>query len=485
MPNIITQTDSYKFGAHWNMYPQGTEYVYSYFEAREGARFPRTPFFGLQYLLKKYLTGPRVWIKNIEDAEQLAVAHLGTKAAFNRKGWEHLCGDIHRGRLPLRIKAVPEGLPVPTGNVLMTVENTDPEVPWLTNYVESVLSHVWYPSTVCALSRRVKELMLDHLQISADSLAGLNFMLHDFGYRGVSSDEGAAIGGAAHLVNFLGTDTLPAMECAMDYYGAPLEGLAYSVPASEHSVMTALGPEGEVDILQSLLHKYPSGILSVVADSYDIYYFVEQLVCEEFRERILARDGVFVVRPDSVSPIHRTPAAQVLWIVETLANKMGYTTNGKGFMVLNPKVRVLWGDGLELETLDHILATLVEARFSAENIATFGMGGGLLQKVNRDTQRFAFKSSAQCRDGQWYDIYKKPKDLSKISKKGRLKLVQRDGEFRTVAESAPGTDLLETVFENGELVKRHTFAEIRQRAEVVVDWSKRELSSQPPENTYQ
>ena len=483
MVNIITATDSYKFGAHWNMYPQDTEYVYSYFEAREGARFRLTPFFGLQYILREYLDGEVIEPKHIDAARRLSKAHLGSESAFNEKGWRHIV-EKHGGLLPLRIKAVPEGLPVPTGNVLMTVENTDPEVPWLTNYVESILSHVWYPSTVCALSRRVKELILDHLQASADGLAGLNFMLHDFGYRGVSTHEGAMIGGAAHLVNFLGTDTLPAMECAMEYYGASIDGLAYSVPASEHSVMTALGPDGEAEILQSLLHRYPSGILSVVADSYDIYNFVERLICEQFRERILARDGVFVVRPDSVSPIHRTPAAQVLWIVETLANKMGYTTNSKGFMVLNPKVRVLWGDGLELEAIDNILGTLVEARFSAENIATFGMGGGLLQKVNRDTQRFAFKSSAQCRGGQWYDIYKKPKDLSKMSKRGRLKLVQRDGEFRTVPESAPGVDLLETVFENGEIAKYQNFAEIRQRAEIPIDWSQRELSAQPPENTY-
>lgn len=192
--NIITKSDSYKFGSHWNMYPKGTEYIYSYLESRQGAKFPLTPFFGLQANLLKNLCGEVVLPKNIDAAERLAQAHFGTKDAFNRKGWEYIC-EKHRGTLPLRIKAVPEGTPVPTGNVMMTVQNTDPEVPWLTNYVESILSHVWYPSTVCALSRRTKEIILWYLQRSADSLAGLPFMLHDFGYRGVSSDESAMMGG--------------------------------------------------------------------------------------------------------------------------------------------------------------------------------------------------------------------------------------------------------------------------------------------------
>ena len=374
--SIATQTDSYKFGSHWNMYPKGTQYVYSYFESRKGAKFPLTPLFGLQYIMQEYLCGDKgtPTDEQFDRAVKISKAHFPFGGGFNEDGWEYI-KDTHPKCLPIRIKAVPEGLPVPTGNVLMTVENLDPEVPWLTGHVEDILTHVWYPSTVCALSRRVKEMILGHLQASSDSLAMLPFMLHDFGYRGVSTHEGGMIGGAAHLVNFLGTDTIPAMECAMDYYGASLDGLAFSVPASEHSIMTALGPSGEAEVVQSLLRKYESGILSVVADSYDIYNFVENFVCGEFRERILSRDGVFVIRPDSISPIHKTPSEQVLWIVQTLASKMGYTKNSKGFIVINPKVRVLWGDGLEIEAIDDILTVLIKNGFSADNMATFGMGG--------------------------------------------------------------------------------------------------------------
>jgi nicotinamide phosphoribosyltransferase len=465
MKNIITQTDSYKI-AHWNMYPEGTEYVYSYFESRKGAKFDKTPFFGLQYILKKYFTGVVVTQAKIEQAAALCKAHFGNDKYFNRKGWEYIlknCG----GKRPLRIKAVPEGTPVTVNNVLMTVENTDPKVPWLTNYVESILTHVWYPSTVAALSRNTKEMFAAFLDRTSDNAAAISFMLHDFGYRGVSSDEGAGIGGAAHIINFLGTDTVPAMEFAMDFYNADVNGLAYSVAATEHSIMTARGPNGEDAILDDLLNKYPTGILATVADSYDIYNYVENLICGKYKDRILARDGVLVVRPDSITPIHTTPEAETLWIVQTIANKMGYTLNKKGFMVLNPKIRVLWGDGIDKDGIEKILAVLEKAGFSAENMV-FGMGGGLLQKVNRDTQRFAFKSSAQCRNGTWYDIYKLPKDLSKASKRGKLALLKTGDKWETKLEKdvAAERNALVTVFENGELTKDYNFTDVRRNAAV-------------------
>jgi nicotinamide phosphoribosyltransferase len=470
MNNIIIQSDSYKIGGHWNMYPDGTEFVNSYFESRNGAKFTKTPFFGLQAKLKKYFVGQVVTREKIERAAALCKAHFGSDAFFNRKGWEYIL-NAHGGKLPLRIKAVPEGTPVTVSNILMNVENTDPKTPWLTNYVESILTHVWYPSTVAALSRACKEMFAKYYAETADNANGINFMLHDFGYRGVSSDESAAFGGAAHLINFLGTDTVPAMEFAMEYYNAPLEGLAYSVAATEHSVMTARGPRGEEEILDALLLKYPTGIFSCVADSFDIYNFVENIVCKKFKDRILNRDGLFVIRPDSTTPIHKTPEEQMVWIAQTVANNMGYTVNTKGYMVLNPKVKILWGDGIDKDGIEKILIALKEAGFSIDCIATFGMGGGLLQKVNRDTQRFAFKSSAQCRNGVWHDIYKQPKDLSKASKRGRLKLIyDTDGNDKTVTIDDPmwkgSPDRLEVVFENGELKREYTFAQVRDNAKL-------------------
>ena len=204
--------------------------------------------------------------------------------------------------------------------------------------------------------------------------------------------------------------------------------------------------------------------LSVVADSYDIYNFVDYIVGQKFKDRILTRDGVFVVRPDSITPTHQTPEEEMVWIVENLWANLGGTINIKGYKVINPKVRVLWGDGIDRVGIHKILEATKNAGYSIENIACFGMGGGLLQKVNRDTQRCAFKCSAQYRDGQWYDIQKNPKDVSKASKKGRLKLTKIDGEFVTVNENDPGEDYLKVVFTNGVLVKEVDFDTVRKNA---------------------
>jgi nicotinamide phosphoribosyltransferase len=459
--NICLTTDSYKLN-HWNQYPAGTEKVYSYFECRKGAKFAETPFFGLQYIIKNHLEGVVVTREKIENAAKLCKAHFGSEKYFNREGWEYILNS-YGGKLPVVIKAVEEGTVVPINNVLMTIENTDNKCFWLTNYLETVLSQVWYSTTVAALSREVKVNIKEYLDLTSDG-GLLNFGLHDFGFRGASSWESAGIGGAAHLINFLGTDTVVAMEVAMNYYNADLNGLAFSVAATEHSVMTALGKDGEEQVVENLLNEYPTGILSVVSDSYDIYNFVDYIVGQKFRDRIKNRKGVFVVRPDSITPTHPTPEAEMVWIIDTLWDHFGGTVNSKGYKLLTPCVRVLWGDGIDIDGIKKILYAVTKAGFATENIACFGMGGGLLQKVNRDTQRCAFKCSAQYRDGQWYDIQKNPKDVSKASKKGKLKLIKVDGEFETVGENDPGEDYLKVVFYDGVLLNEVDFATIRKNA---------------------
>jgi nicotinamide phosphoribosyltransferase len=459
--NIVLATDSYKLN-HWNQYPKDTEAVYSYFESREGATFPYTVFFGLQSILKDYLEGAVVTMQDVEEAQKLATYHFGDASLFNYRGWEYIVQE-HGGRLPLRIKAVEEGSVIPTGNVLMSVENTDPRCFWLTNQMESLLTHVWYPSTVATLSRATKNLIASFLDRTAGSREGLDFMLHDFGYRGAATHEAAEIGGLGHLINFLGTDTLPAMLLGVEHYNADLNTLAFSVPATEHSVMTAKGESGEFGVVDQLLEEYPNGILSVVADSYNIYKFVEN-VGTIWKDRILARDGRFVVRPDSVTREHPRPGDLVVWILNSLWNSIGGTENSKGFQVLNDKVRVLWGDGIDLHGINLILGATTVAGFSAENLV-FGMGGGLLQKVNRDTQRFAFKSSAQKRGGKWFDVWKDPIDSTKASKRGRLKLVKVGDEYLTMKVEDPApTGLLKVVFEDGELKNQITFDQVRKNA---------------------
>ena len=471
MNNIITLTDSYKV-THGDLLPANTEYVYSYFECRAGSKFNKTPFVGLQAILKKYFIGQVVTKEKIDHAEMMFSLHFGNSKVFKRARWEYILNK-YNGYLPLKIRAIPEGTVVPINNVLMTVENTDKNCPWLTNYVESILMHVWYPTTVASLSYSIKEMLLEGLDATSDNRNAIMFQLHDFGFRGVSSVESAAIGGMAHILNFMGTDTLAAMECAIEYYNHDMvkDGIpAYSVVATEHSIMTSLGESGEEQVLDTVLNLNPTGILSVVSDSYNIYNFVSNLVCNKFKTRILNRDGVFVIRPDSITPKHPTPEEEVLWILREVATNFGYTVNSKGYMVLNPKVRVLWGDGIDQEGIRKIINLMKTYKFSTEN-CVFGCGGGLLQKINRDTQRTACKSSAQCRNGRWYDVFKKPVDLSKISKKGRLSLIKNEkGEYETVKweNNVPHkNDLLKTIYENGVLVKDYTFNQLRENCKIV------------------
>jgi len=424
-------------------------------EARKGATFNNTVFFGLQYLLKEYFTGSVLTAGKIQQAQAVIDTHLGP-GAFNREGWENML-DKHQGMLPVRIKAVPEGTPISIDNIMMSVQNTDTESPWLTGYIETVLTHLWYASTVATLSRECKKMMKNYLNNTSENMERLDFMLHDFGFRGVSSVESAGSGGAGHLVNFQGTDTIQALEFAMEYYNAPV--CAYSVPATEHSIMTALGEAGEMEMMGSLLDKYPEGILSVVIDSYDYIKFIEN-THKAYGNKIMTGKCKVVFRPDSGEPVRTS-----LKVVELLAEKFGSYKNSKGYKALHPNIGVLWGDGIDKEGINHILDTLKSYGWSSDCIV-FGMGGGLLQKVNRDTQRFAFKSSAQRRKGIWHDIWKDPVDKSKVSKRGKLKLIKEGKTFRTVSQQTSGEDLLEVVFENGELKRDMSFDEVRENAKL-------------------
>lgn len=457
--NIILKTDSYKL-THKNQYPAGTTNIYSYFEARTGAKFNNTVFFGLQMLLKKHLLGQVVTKEKIEQAEQFAIGHMGNKAAFNRAGWEYILNK-HGGRLPVRIMAVEEGTVVPVSNALMTVENTDPECFWLTNYLETLLVQTWYPTTIATLSRENKKNILKYLEETGDP-AGIMFKLHDFGYRGVSSDETAGLGGAAHLVNFMGTDTIMGILYGQEYYNTE-EMLAFSIPASEHSTITSWGgPDKESAAMRNMIDQYKDfPLVACVSDSYDIYNACEYIWGTELKERLNQFNGTLVVRPDSGDPLEVLPR-----VIKILADKFGYETNAKGYMVLNPKIRVIQGDGVDYETIPKILEKLKQEKISADNLA-FGSGGGLLQKVNRDTQRFAFKCSEAVVNGQEIEVYKDPiTDKGKMSKRGRLALIKEDGEFKTIKEKELNgrENLLKVVFENGDLVRDLTFAQVRANA---------------------
>lgn len=291
--------------------------------------------------------------------------------------------------------------------------------------------------------------------------ADIMFKLHDFGFRGSTSVESSGLGGAAHLVNFMGTDTLSAIVLLRKYYGAK-QMPGFSIPAAEHSTITSWGRENEVEAYRNMLTQFPNALVAVVSDSYDVFKACDQLWGVELKELIMNREGTLVVRPDSGHP-----PTIVVQVLEILGRRFGYTVNAKGFKVLDPHVRVIQGDGIDIHMLKEILDAMEIAGWSADNIA-FGSGGGLLQKVNRDTMKFAFKCCAIERGehGEWFDVLKDPiTDPGKRSKAGRLALVKDEDGYKTVKiDETNLPNLLELVFANGVVYRDQTLTEIRELA---------------------
>ena len=459
--NPILRTDSYKL-SHWFQYPSNTTHVYSYLMSR-GGFWKHTMFAMLQYILKAYFEGAVFEYKDIVEAAETSMLHFGSGSVFNYEGWTRLL-EKHHGKLPLRIRAVPEGMVVPVRHPLMTIENTDPEFPWLTNWAETLLLKVWYPITVATLSFEIKQAIgRDLVRTGNPDL--LPFKLHDFGYRGVSSEETAAIGGAAHLVNFQGTDTMAALSLLWQYYDAPMAG--YSIPAMEHSTVTAWGEEHEREAYENMLDHCPTGLVACVIDSYDPHRAVEEIFGGTLREKILRRDGTVILRPDSGDP-----CVILEDIFNTVADRFGFETNSKGWKVLPQQVRVIQGDGVNYQNILRINSHLIRAGWSMDNWG-YGMGGALLQQQNRDTMRFAIKCSAIKRDGTWEEVHKTTvADPSKASIGGRFDLLRSpDGDFETTQSddwddrNASGwTNVLDTVFEDGVIKKVHSLEDIRKRA---------------------
>ena len=458
--NLIILTDSYKV-THWRQYPKNTTNIYSYFESR-GGEYSEVTFFGLQYILKKYFSEPiRKW--HLDAARELLVQHFGSNSLFNDQGWKHIIKE-HAGWLPLSIRAVPEGTTVGTRNVLMTVENTCPKCFWVTNYMETLLVQVWYPTTVCTRSRNAKKVILKYLQKTGDP-ALIDFKLHDFGFRGSGTVDSAAIGGCAHLVNFKGTDTLEALVAARLYYDEPCAG--FSIPASEHSTMTSWGKEYEVSAFENMINQYgDNSLYACVSDSFNIYEACELLWGTILRDKVLNAKGTLVIRPDSGDP-----NIVVLKCLDILSEKFGYTVNQKRYKVLNPKVRIIQGDGVNERLIETLYATMVASGWSADNVG-FGSGGWLLQDMTRDTSRYAFKCSAATVDGEDRGVFKDPiTDAGKQSKQGRFVLYKKLDGYHTynqeqLKDIQTNNDCLHSVYYNGNFENMETFEEIRKRAEI-------------------
>ncbi len=457
--NLILNTDSYK-QSHYSQYPAGSKFVSSYIESR-GGRWKDSVFFGLQMFIKEYLTKP-ITQADIDEAEAVCAAHF---VPFNREGWQYIL-DEHNGILPVSIEALPEGTVLPVKNALVQVHNTDPNVPWLTSFLETaILRAVWYPTTVATLSYQIRRKVYEAVKESCDDPnTKMPFMLNDFGARGVSSYESAEIGGLAHLASFAGTDNMVALLAARDYYNVDLskDMPGFSVPAAEHSTVTSWGRDHEADMYENMLKQYGGKfpLISVVSDSYDIYSACRNIWGDKLKEKVEKCGSTVVVRPDSGDPV-----TVVCDIIAILMEQFGHTVNSKGYKVLPQCVRVIQGDGINEDSIMDIVNAMLDKGFSIENIV-FGMGGGLLQQLDRDTMKFAMKCSSIQVNDELRDVYKDPiTDKGKISKKGILAVVDEDGVLTTIRKSELNgrENKLEVVYENGVVLVNEHFNTIRDR----------------------
>ena len=403
--NLILNADSYK-ASHFNMYPENSTGQYAYIEARvkNATIIP----FGLQMAIKKYLLTP-ITLDDIEEAEELIAAH---GLPFNRDGWLKIVNE-YNGLLPITIKGVLEGTPTPSLSPIVTIECEDDDLFWLPSYIETWLQRaIWYPSTIASNDYKNYKILKESYKRTSDNKDNLAYSLHCFGARGVTSEESSEIGGLSHLLYFKGTDNLSAIRAAKEYYHSPMAG--YSIPATEHSVQCSYGKDNQLGYLHKVIDGRKAGdMVSIVLDGYDIFRDTE-LLCNEFKTSIQQSGVKVVARLDSGNAFDVAPK-----VIAIIDNHFGHTVNSKGFKVLN-NISLIQGDGIDMNMMKGLCAMIENLGYAAETLV-YGSGGGLLQKVNRDTYSFAQKTSAMKINGVWVDTVKSPiTSPDKKSKGGRF-----------------------------------------------------------------
>lgn len=483
-------TDFYKTG-HIRQYPQGTEYVYSNFTCRSDKWASRAPnpenkvvFFGLQGVLYELVS---MWSKEFfkRDLDYVTAKYksrMDSSLGKDSVSVEHIA-DLHRlGYLPIRIKALPEGSFVNIRVPLWTIENTHPDFYWITNYLETQLSsELWKPTTSATTAHEYRRLFEGFARRTGASLDFVSWQGHDFSFRGMSGIHDATTSGAAHLTSFTGTDTISAIDWVEQYYSPNLltdhnNGfIGGSVPATEHSVMCMGGQEDEIETFRRLIEDvYPNGIVSIVSDTWDFWTVMTEFT-EKLKDKILAREGKVVFRPDSGDPVKiicgdpEAPLGSPAWhgAVQCLWNVFKGTVNEKGFKTLDPHVGLIYGDSISLERAQQILESLAEQGFASDNIV-FGIGSFTYQHVTRDTFGTAIKATWGVVNGEPRELSKDPKTDNGVKKsaKGLLRVEKEGNDYvlydqQTRAQEQSG--LLSTVFVDGKFTCLQSFEEVRDR----------------------
>jgi nicotinamide phosphoribosyltransferase len=472
--------DGYKLG-HKDQYPRSTSRVYSNWTARSSRVEGQDGVinFGLQWFLKYYLDEVffgDFFIDDIETIKERYARRVNNYLGPNKVGTKHIEELWQLGYLPLEFRALPEGTLVPLKVPLFTVENTLPEFFWLTNYIETLLSNaLWQPITSATTALRYRKVLESAALATGTALEFVDWQGHDFSFRGMPGLEAAALSGAAHLIFFNGTDTIPAIDLIEDYYGGLVGG---SVNATEHSVMCAGEEDGELLTIKRLITEvYPEGIISIVSDTWD-FWNVLTFFLPVLKDVILARDGKVVIRPDSGDPVkiicgdpdapegspERKGAVQLLWDV------FGGTMTSTNHRLLDSHIGLIYGDSITEARATEITSRLAANGFASGNVV-FGIGSFTYQYVTRDTYGQAMKATWVEVNGEARAIFKKPRTDNgmKTSAKGRL-AVLRDavsGQLALINEANPSQEaasLLQPVWSNGYFLRKQTFEEIRKIA---------------------
>ena len=485
--NPLILADFYKMG-HYNMYPKGITNIYDNFTPRKSRikGIDEVVAFGLQYFIKEYLI--KEWNREffdrpkgevINEYKRMMDATLGPDSV----SMEHIEKLHDLGYLPLKIKSLPEGSLCPIGVPMFTIINTVDHAYWLPNYLETILStSVWQSCTSATIAREYKKLLLKFAEKTGDP-AFVQWQGHDFSMRGMSSKETACMSGAGHLLNFYGTDTIPAIAWLEKNYNADVtkELVGASVPATEHSVMCAGSKDGEIDTFRALMQAYPKGILSIVSDTWNLWDVLGKFL-PELKSEILEREGKLVIRPDSGDPVdilcgltntdkvakgrsHDDANMIYKGVIESLWDTFGGTINEKGYKVLDSHIGAIYGDSITLERAEQI-CTLLEAKGFASTNVVLGIGSYTYQYNTRDTFGFAMKATWCKINGVDYELFKDPitDDGTKKSAKGLLHVYKENGRFKLKDQCTPeeeATGELKVVFEDGELIKDWTLQEIR------------------------
>lgn len=472
--NPLLMTDVYKMG-HMEQYVPNCNKVYSYLQARSDKIFNQMVFCGLQYYIKEYLSKP-ITHEHVNEFLKIKKSILGSPSS---ESVEKKLRDLACiGYWPLEIKAVREGTVINVKNVLMTITNTHSDFYWTVGFIESLLLKVWYPICVATTSYHYRKLVDIYFNETVDeSLYFLkSFTVHDFGYRGDSSEEGAIISGLSHLFSFKGSDTVPAYQGAIKYYGANgnENDIMSSVPASEHSVMCSFGKDNELAAYKHMLSTYPTGLVSIVSDTYNIWNVLTNFAME-LKDDILKRDGKVVFRPDSGNPeniICGDPSFPLgspenKGCLKLLDEMFGSTINSKGYKQINPKVGLIYGDGIYLQRYERILSRMKVMGYAASNLV-IGVGG-ILRNHTRDTLGFAIKATLVEVNGIEKPIMKDPiTDNKKKSHTGYLHLEKKNNQYITtdnVDKNKEAEGLLIPVFKNGKLLVDDNIYDIRNRIE--------------------